>query len=256
MVPYLPLQTRSRVGAMSSEAALGGLAGLSHHRRAAPKIWQPDWYVLRELARAIREVVGRLHLRDMRVLDYGCGERPYEPWFTAAGARYKGADLDGAHEVDISPGGALLVEDASAELVVSFQVLEHVRDVAAYLREARRVLVPGGSLLLSTHGTWLYHPHPQDYRRWTIDGLRLEVETHGFRLVSIEPAAGPLAWTTVLRALGLCHMLAKVPLAGRALVAVSACVLGAKAWLEDQITPREFIRDNACMYVALFQREP
>ena len=229
---------------------------MSDHRRAAPRIWQPDWYVLRELARAIRETMALLDLNGARVLDYGCGERPYEAWFTALGALYKGADLEGAHDVTIAPGGALLSPDASADVIVSFQVLEHVQDVAAYLREAHRVLVPGGSLLLSTHGTWLYHPHPQDFRRWTLDGLKLDVETHGFRLVSMLPAAGPLAWTTVLRALGLCHVLAKVPVAGRALVGASACVLGAKAWLEDRITPREFIRDNACMYVALFRREP
>ena len=225
-------------------------------RRAAPRIWQPDWYVLRELARAIRQTMARLDLRGARVLDYGCGDRPYEPWFTAAGAVYQGADLDGAHEVRIAPSGALASADASADVIVSFQVLEHVRDIAVYLGEARRVLVPRGSLLLSTHGTWLYHPHPHDFRRWTIDGLKLDVENHGFRLVSMLPAAGPLAWTTVLRALGLCHVLAKVPLAGPGLVALGACVLNAKAWIEDRITPREFIRDNACMYVALFEREP
>ena len=224
--------------------------------RAVPRIWQPDWYVLRELAGAIRLTLAQLDLRGARVLDYGCGERPYESWFVAAGAHYRGADLDGAHEVKIGADGALLAEDASAELVASFQVLEHVWDVATYLREAHRVLAPGGWLLLSTHGTWLYHPHPGDYRRWTVDGLKLEVEAHGFRLVSMRPVAGPLAWTTVLRGLGLCHFLGRLPVAGRALVAASACLLGFKAWLEDRITPRAIIRDNACMYVALFRREP
>jgi len=229
---------------------------MSHGRRAVPVIWQPDWYVLHELARAIRESLAQLDLKGTRVLDYGCGERPYESWFVAAGAQYRGADLDGAHEVKIAPDGALVAEDASVELVASFQVLEHVWDVANYLREAHRVLVPGGSLLLSTHGAWLYHPHPGDYRRWTIAGLKREVEVHGFHLVSMRPAAGPLAWTTVLRALGLCHFLGKLPIAGRALVAASACLLGLKAWIEDRITPQEVIRDNACMYVALFRREP
>ena len=229
---------------------------MTHGGRATPRIWRADWYVLRELARAIRESLAELDLRNARVLDYGCGERPYESWFTAAGAQYRGADLDGAHEVKLAPDGALLADDASVELVASFQVLEHVRDVATYLREAHRVLVPGGSLLLSTHGTWLYHPHPGDYRRWTVDGLRIDVETHGFRLVSMRPAAGPLAWTTVLRGIGLCHFLAMIPVVGGALAATSAVLLNLKAWLEDRITPRSVVRDNACIYVAVFRRIP
>jgi SAM-dependent methyltransferase len=222
--------------------------------RAAPAIWHPDWYVLRELGRAIRETLAGLDLKGARVLDYGCGTRPYEKWFSAAGARYQGADLGGANEVRITPDGTLDVANASVEFVASFQVLEHVWDVQAYLREAHRVLVPGGSLLLSTHGAWLYHPHPGDFRRWTLDGLKREVEAAGFVLVSLRPVAGPLAWTTVLRAVGLCHFVRKIPLAGPAFAAMSACLLNLKAWLEDRITPEAAIRDNACVYVGLFRR--
>lgn len=224
--------------------------------RSTPRIWQADWYVLSGLAREIRAALQGLELRGRRVLDFGCGERPYEPWFVAAGASYAGADLGGAHEVSIGADGRLGAGDASADLVASFQVLEHVWDVAGYLAEARRVLVPGGSLLLSTHGTWLYHPHPADYRRWTAEGLKREVEAAGFALVAMRPVAGPLAWTTVLRAVGVCHFLAKLPLVGGALAAAMAVLLGAKAWLEDRLTPGAVVRDNACVYVGLFRRVP
>jgi SAM-dependent methyltransferase len=232
------------------------MAAMNPCARRAPRIWQPDWYVLRGLAQEIRATLGGLELRGCRVLDFGCGARPYEPWFVAAGARYAGADLGGAHEVSIGTDGRLGAGDASADLVVSFQVLEHVWDVARYLAEARRVLVPGGSLLLSTHGTWLYHPHPGDYRRWTAQGLKREVEAAGFALVAMRPVAGPLAWTTVLRAVGLCHFLARLPLVGGALAAATAVLLGAKAWLEDRLTPAAVLRDNACVYVCLFRRMP
>jgi SAM-dependent methyltransferase len=224
--------------------------------RSAPRLWQPEWYVLSGLAGAIRATLAPLQLRDRRVLDFGCGERPYESWFVGAGADYLGADLGGGHEVAIGADGRLGAGDASADLVASFQVLEHVWDVPRYLSEAHRVLAPSGLLLLSTHGAWLYHPHPGDYRRWTGEGLKREVEAGGFTLESMLPVAGPLAWTTVLRAVGVCYFLRRIPLAGGALAAAAACVLGVKAWLEDRLTPRAVVRDNACVYVALFRRVP
>jgi len=153
--------------------------------RSAPRLWQADWLVLREMARVLRAMLAdpALGLRGARVLDFGCGARPYEPWFTGAGASYRGADLEGAHEVAISADGKLACGDGECDLVASFQVLEHVWDIDTYLAEARRVLKPGGALLLSTHGSWLYHPHPHDYRRWTREGLQREIESRGFRVL-------------------------------------------------------------------------
>jgi SAM-dependent methyltransferase len=224
--------------------------------RAVPRIWQADWLVLREMARVLRGMLAdpALALQDARVLDFGCGSRPYEPWFAAAGARYRGADLDGAHEVRIQADGTLACGDGEYDLVASFQVLEHVWDLARYLGEARRALREDGWLLLSTHGTWLYHPHPTDYRRWTAEGLQREVEAHGFRLVRMEPVVGPRAWTTIFRSLGAAHALKKVPLLGPLLAGLAAVPFNARAWLEDRITPRAITAVNACTYIALFRR--
>ncbi len=225
-------------------------------RRATPRFWQPDWLVLRDMGRVLRGFIAdpALGLREARVLDYGCGTRPYEPWFAAAGAQYRGADIDSAHEVRIRQDGTLECADAEYDVVASFQVLEHIWDLDAYLGEARRVLKPQGRLLLSTHGSWLYHPHPGDYRRWTAEGLRREVESRGFRLERIDPVIGPLAWTTVFRSIGVAHALKHVPLAGPPLTVAAAVLYNARAWLEDRITPRAITAVNACTYIALFRR--
>ena len=71
------------------------------------------------------------------------------------------------------------------DYVISSQVLEHVASPGRYLREAHRMLKPGGKLLLSTHGLWPYHPTPTDFRRWTRAGLVAELEASGFRLARL-----------------------------------------------------------------------
>lgn len=124
------------------------------------------------------------------IVDYGCGQRPYEPLFAPYNdVQYIGADLadNPQAEVYLTNDGALPLDDESADLVLSTQVLEHVLDPMLYLMEAGRVLKPGGRLILSTHGYWMFHPHPTDLWRWTSQGLRHIVEHQGFL---IEDFAG------------------------------------------------------------------
>ncbi|HXQ28666.1 MAG TPA: class I SAM-dependent methyltransferase [Gemmatimonadales bacterium] len=118
-------------------------------------------------------------------LDFGCGGSPYRPLFTGV-SRYLRADLEGeALDLTIRPPEPLDLPDGAMDGVLSTQVLEHVLDVAWYLGECRRVLAPGGRLVLTTHGTWVDHFWPQDFRRWTTNGLRAELETRGFAVERI-----------------------------------------------------------------------
>ena len=92
--------------------------------------------------------------------------------------------------------------DTSYDLVVSTQVLEHVRHPTQYLGECYRILRGGGRLLLTTHGMIEEHGCPYDFQRWTARGLAENVEAVGFRVTE----SGKL--TTELRALGqLAHQL-------------------------------------------------
>jgi SAM-dependent methyltransferase len=223
-------------------------------RRLQPRLWDTDWLVLRGMRNTIADLARRIASPGTVVLDFGCGARPYAEPFTGRGATYIGADLGTGHDIEIRADGTLAAQDQSADLVVSFQVLEHVRDIDTYLSEAGRVLRDDGLMLLSTHGTWLYHPHPEDHRRWTREGLIGDLEKCGFEVTDCIPVVGPLGWTTMVRLTCIAAALRKLPLVGKSLAGAIAVVMNLKAAAEDWITPSWVTKDNACVYVTLSRK--
>lgn len=99
---------------------------------------------------------------DAVVVDLGCGAGEFSAALAQAGARPIGVDVAAEAlrraqarlpEGDFrlwAAGSALPVEDSVADVVWAGEVIEHVADVAPWLSEVRRVLRPGGTLLLTT----------------------------------------------------------------------------------------------------------
>ena len=135
----------------------------------------------------------------LRILDVGCGDRPYEPLLAGA-AEIVGFDVPGNPHADLHGSiDAIPVPDGSFDVAVCLQVLEHVPDPAAAVRELRRVVRPGGRVLLSTHGIYPFHPNPDDLWRWTHDGLdRLFRDNGDWSSVSVRPGAGTAATVSML----------------------------------------------------------
>jgi SAM-dependent methyltransferase len=138
-------------------------------------------------------------VRGLRVLDVGCGDRPYEQLFKDA-AEVVGFDVPGNPHADLHGTiDAIPVEDASFDVVLCLQVLEHVPDPAAAVQELRRVVKPGGRVLLSTHGVYPLHPNPDDFWRWTHDGLAYLFRTNAeWTSVTVRPGAGTAATVAML----------------------------------------------------------
>jgi SAM-dependent methyltransferase len=157
--------------------------------------WHRYAHYIKTLPTALRAAIPDLKLRPAaRLLDYGCADMPYRDFFPTT-VDYVGADLPGNPDatVDLNPDATVPADESSFDAVISTQVLEHVGDPALYLSECFRVLKPGGRLLLSTHGVFVYHPDPVDYWRWTCAGLQRQVEAAGFEVVRFQGVFGLIA---------------------------------------------------------------
>ncbi len=148
-----------------------------------------------------------LHLQDLRralgkvapqisgtLLDYGSGSSPYRSLFS--NVTYRRADYTPSAGIDykVREDQTIDERDETFDCVLSTQVLEHVRRPEIYLAESFRLLKPGGTLILSTHGTFEEHGCPYDFRRWTADGLEEEIASASFEVKQLKKlTTGPRA---------------------------------------------------------------
>ena len=166
----------------------------------------PQWLVLREKD-ATRSAV--LRVSNGCVIDIGCGDR----WLAeeiGKDGNYIGLDYPptvaqgypGMPDV-FGNASQLPFRDAVADTVLLLDVLEHLRAPVAAITEAARILKPGGSLILQVPFLYPVHDAPNDYQRWTRDGLQFMLAEHGL-VVTEESAYGrPLETAAALGAIGL-----------------------------------------------------
>ena len=123
-----------------------------------------------------------------KILDYGCGSKPYQTLFKFN--EYIGVDIENpghshANEnVDVFfDGKTLPFADNTFDSCFSSEVLEHVFDIDASLKEISRILKPNGKILITTPFVWDEHEAPHDYCRYTSFGLKDVLERNGFKII-------------------------------------------------------------------------
>jgi SAM-dependent methyltransferase len=130
-----------------------------------------------------------------RILDAGAGEGQYADYFR--NQRYTGVDLgvgDAAWNYASLDAIADLSElpfaDGTFDAALSIVTLEHLLDPLRSLAEIRRVLAPGGRLLMVAPMEWEVHQAPHDYFRFTRYGLEHLLKSAGFTNIEITPSGG------------------------------------------------------------------
>ena len=127
-------------------------------------------------------------------LDLGCGDGCHRDWVQTAGWTWIGFD------VDVARGGAAIVGDAlhlpladeCFEMVLLWQVLEHLSQPWTALLEVSRVLKPGGWVVGSASCLEPFHD-VCSYFGFTDKGLEQVLADCGFVDIQIQPGISALS---------------------------------------------------------------
>lgn len=127
-----------------------------------------------------------------RLLDAGAGHLPLRHIARPYGTEYRSLDLRKTHrELDyVGDVQEMPLPGAQFDTVVSLQVLEHVPDPLAALREMHRVLVLGGKLIIAVPHLEYLHNEPLDFFRYTNYGLATLLARAGFHILDLQPVGG------------------------------------------------------------------
>jgi SAM-dependent methyltransferase len=224
--------------------------------RTAPTRKDPFYLHLVDLLKALRSVSCE---KEINILDFGSGGSPYR--FLFPNSNYRRADISTDITIDflINDEGYVNAPDSTFDLVLSTQVLEHVRYPQRYLAECQRVLRPGGKLILSTHGLFEEHGCPNDYRRWTADGLKQDLIASGWQQIEVKKlTVGGRAFLFYLLHWS-CH-LSNVPSASWQLWVARFLVIFTRLrllihWVADRVYPHQSvcaaIHETNPLYVGL-----
>lgn len=197
----------------------------------APARWQiifnPYFTIRRGLLLKIQEF-SRADFSQKKILDVGCGEKPYQKLFNALS--YTGIDVKGGghndkyKQVDLFFDGINIpFPDNSFDVVICTEVFEHVTDPEKLLKEISRVLNTGGQIYFTIPFTWNEHSIPYDFRRYTRYGLQKIFKESGLTVTKLEGTGGIFGVCGQLLAASMFEMSYKKPKAIRALIILLFC---------------------------------
>lgn len=134
-----------------------------------------------------------------RILDLGCGQKPYAQLFSFAD-NFIGFDIEKGKCADvIGLNWDLPFKDNEFDALISTQVLEHTAKIPETTKEIRRVVKDNGLVFISVPFVFPEHGIPYDFYRFTSFGLR-EIFNE-FDIIKIIPSTGYCG--TLLRILNI-----------------------------------------------------
>jgi len=143
----------------------------------------PFYFARQGLYKNVSELIPNL---KGKLLDVGCGTKPYESMCNVD--EYIGLEIDDKgnrnHNFsDIFYDGKIIpFEDKVFDSILSNQVFEHVFNPNEFLREINRVTKIDGLFLITVPFVWDEHEQPYDYARYSSFGLKHILSENGFEI--------------------------------------------------------------------------
>jgi SAM-dependent methyltransferase len=159
-------------------------------------VWKYSWLANHKIIRALERVRPWVH---GTLVDIGCGSKPFARIFHGHVRHSWGIDLPdsrslGGTRPDVfARGEALPFRDASIDAVLGTSLLSYVLEPGRLLREAHRVLRPGGTLILEFTQMAPLYDAPRDYYRFTRYGAEYLLRQAGFEPIEFIPIGGLMA---------------------------------------------------------------
>ncbi|WP_298741077.1 class I SAM-dependent methyltransferase [uncultured Chitinophaga sp.] len=168
-----------------------------------PSLFHPYYFIRKGLFSKVNQYS---HLLRGRLLDFGCGSKPYKALITVD--EYIGVDFENEghpHEneqIDVFYDGKTIPLPADYfDAGLTSEVFEHVFNLEEVLGELHRVLKPGAPLLITCPFVWKEHEVPNDYARYTHFALKHMLEKNGFRIRTLDKSGNFIEVMFQLRAL-------------------------------------------------------
>lgn len=168
-----------------------------------PGFFYPYYFIRKGLFKSIKTYAPLL---KGRLLDFGCGSKPYKSLFNVD--EYIGIDFENEghphynEQIDVFyDGKSIPFSDNFFDSVLASEVFEHVFNLPHILQEINRVLKPGGKILITCPFVWKEHELPHDYARYTLFALKDMLHNNGFKTLVMDKSGNFIQVITQLTVL-------------------------------------------------------